>query len=345
MSARRQGVIGGIVWCLLVGAGVAAADAQPRPNVVLIYADDLGYGDVSSYGATRLKTPNIDRLAQRGHAVHRRACRRGHLHAVALRAADRRVRLAQAGHRHAARRRGAHHRARPADAARRCLQAGRLRDRRRRQVAPRARRRADRTGTARLRPARSTSASTTSFIMAATGDRVPCVYVENRRVVGLDPADPIRGQLRHAGRRRADRPGQSRTCSRSQPSHGHDQTIVNGISRIGYMTGGKAALWKDEDMADVFTRKAVAFIEQHRATAVLPVLRPPRSARAARAASAVRRHDRRWAPRGDVIAQLDWSVGEILDDARSAEAGRATRWSSSPATTAPSWTTATRTRR
>ena len=49
-----------------------------------------------------------------------------------------------------------------------------------------------------------------------------------------------------------------------QPSHGHDQTIVNGISRIGYMTGGKAALWKDEDMADVFTSKAVAFIEQHK---------------------------------------------------------------------------------
>ena len=49
------------------------------------------------------------------------------------------------------------------------------------------------------------------------------------------------------------------------PSHGHDQTIVNGISRIGYMTGGKAALWKDEDMADVFTGKAVEFIEAHKA--------------------------------------------------------------------------------
>ncbi len=47
------------------------------------------------------------------------------------------------------------------------------------------------------------------------------------------------------------------------PSHGHDQTIVNGISRIGYMTGGKAALWKDEDMADVFTGQATAFIDQH----------------------------------------------------------------------------------
>ncbi|MDQ3255639.1 MAG: sulfatase-like hydrolase/transferase, partial [Acidobacteriota bacterium] len=43
------------------------ANAQPaRPNVILIYADDLGYGDVSCYGATGLKTPNIDRLAREG---------------------------------------------------------------------------------------------------------------------------------------------------------------------------------------------------------------------------------------------------------------------------------------
>ena len=50
----------------------------------------------------------------------------------------------------------------------------------------------DRTGTARSSPARWRSASTTSFIIPATGDRVPCVYVEDRRVVGLDPNDPIR---------------------------------------------------------------------------------------------------------------------------------------------------------
>ena len=102
-----------------------------------------------------------------------------------------------------------------------------------------------------------------SFIMAATGDRVPSVYVENRRVVGLDPRDPITRQLRQARRRLADRAAPTRNCLTVHPSHGHDQTIVNGISRIGYMTGGKAALWKDEDMADVFTRKAVGV---HRAS-------------------------------------------------------------------------------
>ena len=48
--------------------GFDRAEAQPssQPNIVLIYMDDLGYGDASCYGATKLKTPNIDRLAKEG---------------------------------------------------------------------------------------------------------------------------------------------------------------------------------------------------------------------------------------------------------------------------------------
>jgi hypothetical protein len=101
-----------------------------------------------------------------------------------------------------------------------------------------------------------------SFIMAATGDRVPCVYVENRRVVGLDPADPIKVSYNQPI---GDWPTGSANPEllKTHPSHGHDQTIVNGISRIGFMTGGRRALWKDEDMADVFTGKAIAFLEQN----------------------------------------------------------------------------------
>ncbi len=40
--------------------------AQSKPNVVLIYVDDLGYGDLSCYGATKIKTPNLDKLAKQG---------------------------------------------------------------------------------------------------------------------------------------------------------------------------------------------------------------------------------------------------------------------------------------
>ena len=60
------------LWLLLIAiAAVLGADAfvaqEPsQPNVILIYADDLGYGDVSAYGARALKTPNMDRLAKEG---------------------------------------------------------------------------------------------------------------------------------------------------------------------------------------------------------------------------------------------------------------------------------------
>ncbi|MDO8992365.1 MAG: sulfatase-like hydrolase/transferase, partial [Daejeonella sp.] len=45
---------------------LAAESFAQKPNVVLIYADDLGYGDLSCYGAKAIKTPNIDKLAKQG---------------------------------------------------------------------------------------------------------------------------------------------------------------------------------------------------------------------------------------------------------------------------------------
>jgi arylsulfatase A-like enzyme len=54
--------------CALVTLACATPNAQapPRPNIVLIIMDDLGYGDVGSYGAPDARTPNIDRLAREG---------------------------------------------------------------------------------------------------------------------------------------------------------------------------------------------------------------------------------------------------------------------------------------
>ena len=43
-----------------------AAQASEKPNIIVIMADDLGYGDVSCYGATAYQTPNIDKLAAQG---------------------------------------------------------------------------------------------------------------------------------------------------------------------------------------------------------------------------------------------------------------------------------------
>ena len=101
-----------------------------------------------------------------------------------------------------------------------------------------------------------------SFIMAATGDRVPCVFVENQRVVGLDRNDPI--QVSYTQPFSGEPTGKANPeLLTLHPSHGHDQAIINGISRIGYMKGGHAALWNDENIADTITRKAVSFIENN----------------------------------------------------------------------------------
>jgi arylsulfatase A-like enzyme len=285
------------------------ATAQNRPNVVLIYADDLGYGDVSAYGARRLKTPNIDRLAREG-------IRFTDAHAPAATCTP--SRYAMLTGEYAWRKPGTG--VLPGDAAL-IIEPGRT------TLASVFQRAGYATavvgkwhlglGSAggpdwngEIRPGPTDIGFDTAFIMPATGDRVPTVYVENRRVVGLDPTDPVRVSY---GEPLKDSPTgrENPNLLKIHPSHGHDQTIVNGISRIGYMTGGTTALWKDEEMADVFTRKATAFIEQHRGKPffLFFALHDPHVPRVP--------HPRfvgatPMGPRGDAIAQLDWSVGEVL---------------------------------
>ena len=159
--------------------------------------------------------------------------------------------LPQEGHRHAARRRAAHHRARPHDGAL-DAEAGRLRDRLRRQVAPRPGQRQPRLERRDQARARSKSASTTPS--SSPPPATACRACSSRTTAssGLDPTDPIQVSY---GKPVGDEPtGQDHPeLLKMQPSHGHDKTIVNGISRIGYMSGGKAARWVDEDMADTLT--------------------------------------------------------------------------------------------
>ncbi len=102
-----------------------------------------------------------------------------------------------------------------------------------------------------------------AFLMPATTDRVPTVYIENHRVVNLNPNDPIQVDY--------DKPVGNEPTGKEHPellkmkaSHGHDQTIVNGIGRIGYMSGGKSALWQDDTIAMVLTSKAINFIKENK---------------------------------------------------------------------------------
>ena len=130
-----------------------------------------------------------------------------------------------------------------------------------------------------------------SFIIPATADRVPCVYVENGRVVGLDPKDPIRVDYKKLV---GDDPtGQDEPyLLKMKLSEGHDGTIVDGVSRIGFMTGGNSARWVDEKMAATLAEKATAFIDRsyakpfflYLATSDIHVPRMPNEQFAARSA-------------------------------------------------------------
>jgi arylsulfatase A-like enzyme len=157
-----------------------------------------------------------------------------------------------------------------------------------------------------------------SFIIPATGDRAPCVYVENGRVVNLDPQDPIDVAY---GKKLADEPTGKENPEllfNQKPSHGHADAIVNGISRIGFMTGGKSALWKDEDMADDVTKKAVAFVEKNKARPFFLYF-APHDIHVPRCPHPRFRGKSEHGLRGDALVQLDWCVGEVmnaLDNAR-----------------------------
>lgn len=295
---------------LLLGLAVAVPleAAADRPNIVLIYADDLGFGDVGCNGARAGLTPNVDRLASQGLNF-------SDAHATSATCTPSRYALLTGEYPWRKQGTGVL----PGD-ARLIVDPGRA------TLASMLKGAGYRTAVVGkwhlglggealdwnggIRPGPLELGFDESFIMAATGDRVPCVYVRGHRVVGLDPADPI--EVRYGGPIESEPTGRSDPgLLRLHPSHGHDMAIVDRISRIGHMKGGKSALWKDDAMADTFTREAVEFIRRNKsglfflyfATHDIHVPRVPHPRFVGK---------RGMGPRGDAIVEFDWSVGEVL---------------------------------
>lgn len=287
-------------------APVSKSDARP-PNIVILYADDLGYGDLATYGAKGIPTPNIDRLAKNG-------LRLTDAHATAATCTPSRYSLltGEYGFRSSAE-------ILPGDAPA-------LIRPEKTTIADVLKSRGYATAVvgkwhlglgdgnvdwnAEVKPGPLEIGFDYSFLLPSTMDRVPTVYLENRRVVGLDPADPIRVSYKE--------PVGDRPIGRKQPEllrykadNQHSDTIVNGVSRIGYMAGGRAAEWKEEDFPADLTSKANKFIRANKDKPFFlffPFSEPhvPRlPAKQFQGATTM-------GPRGDTIVQMDWMVGEVL---------------------------------
>ena len=283
------------------------------PNVIFIYADDLGYGDLECYGATRVQTPNVIKLANSG-------IRFTNTHATAATSTPSRYSLLTGEY--AWRRPGT-------DIA--AGNAGMIIRPERYTIADMFKSAGyttaalgkwhlglgDKTGeqdwNAPLPAALADLGFDYSYIMAATADRVPCVFIENGKVANYDPSAPIEVSYQ--------KPFEGEPLGKDHPellynlkhSHGHDMAIVNGIGRIGYMKGGGKALWKDENLADSITTHALDFIKANKdkpffmyfATNDVHVPRFPHERFRGKNPMGLR---------GDAIVQFDWSVGQILDE-------------------------------
>ena len=147
--------------------------------------------------------------------------------------------------------------------------------------------------------------------MAATQDRVPTVYIENGGVVGLDPNDPI--EINYKKNFEGQATGKDNPeLTTMKWEHGHNNSIVNGIPRIGFMKGGEAAKWSDIDMADHFLKGAQNYVKKHKNEPffLYYALQQPHVPRTP--------HPRfegksGMGPRGDVIIEADWCIGEFIN--------------------------------
>ena len=294
---------------LLAGCSGPAAPAVPvNPNLVIIYMDDLGYGDVSAYGTGTLQTPNIDHLAAEGLRFTSGYCTSATCtpsryamltgqypwrnQRAAILAGDAPLlidpqqptlpkMLAENGYKTAVI--GKWHLG---------IGDGQVDWNKPIELTPNA------------------VGFEYSYVMAATNDRVPTVYVENHSVAGLTPEDPLLVSYKENF--------EGEPTGKDNPEmlklrwhHGHNHSVWNGIPRIGYQKGGKSAMWIDEDMADNFLNRALKYIEENKDETffLYYALQQPHVPRTPHPRFA---GTTGMGPRGDAIAEADWCVGQVM---------------------------------
>jgi arylsulfatase A-like enzyme len=150
-----------------------------------------------------------------------------------------------------------------------------------------------------------------SFIMAATQDRTPTVYLENGYVVGLDPNDPLLVSYQKNFEGEPTGLDNPELC-KMMWHHGHNNSIHNGIPRIGFQKGGEAAMWVDENMADDFLVKAKQYVRDHKEKPffLYYALQQPHVPRTPNSRFA---GTTGLGPRGDVIVEADWCIGRFME--------------------------------
>lgn len=289
--------------------------AAPKPNVVIIYGDDVGYNDVGAYGCEKIPTPNIDKLAARG-------LRFTDGHASASTCTPSRFSMLTGVH-------GFRQNAAvlppnapliiPVDtytlpdlfkeAGYTTAVIGKWHLGLGKKGTP-----VDWNGD--VKPGPLELGFDYSFLLPSTNDRVPCVYLENHRVVNLDPNDPLYVTRKYKSPDPKSTVYPDGKQDRSamtyyESSHGHNQSVINGIGRIGYQWGGKSALWNDETMADEFVKQIRKYISTHKdkpfflyfASQDIHVPRAPHPRFQGKTTLGYR---------GDAMVQFDWTVGEIM---------------------------------
>ncbi len=290
---------------------VQTAFSQQRPNIIFINADDLGYGDLGCYGATKIKTPNIDRLSATGLRFTN-----GHTTAATCTPSRYSFMTGQ----YAWRRKGTG--ILPGDAAliipRDVLTVPSL-----------LQKAGYRTGligkwhlglgdsvsknwNATIKPGPNEVGFDYSFIFPATADRVPTIFMENGAVLAADGKDLI--EVSYSEKVGDEPTGKEHPeLLQMQSSHGHNQTIINGIGRIGYMAGGKGARWVDEEISYTFLYKAKQFIEANSKKPFFMYFASTEP-HVPRMPATMFKNKSGLGLRGDAILQLDWTVGEIIKE-------------------------------